>query len=92
MGPTSATISWTLQNGEVPTNYTLFYWNINNAHCFNNSGCVDDIGAYDRKYTLIGLQEDTVYSVILRVAFSKDMTANDSLVITTKTAGQSFTL
>ena len=81
------TISWTLDDSVTATSYTISYSNTN-TDCFTDSDDITGIAASETMYTLTGLQEGTEYSITVTVILSDGETEEDSLTVTTGTAGQ----
>ena len=82
---TSLTISWTLAEGLMATDYTISY---SNTDCPTDTyDDITGISPSETMATLTGLEEGTDYSITVTVSLSGGGTGEDSLTATTMTAG-----
>ena len=85
---TTLIISWTLERTLTATGYNISYSNTNNTDCFTDSR--SGITTSGTSYQLTGLEEGTQYSITVTATLTGGRTQQDTIIATTRTAGQSI--
>lgn len=84
---TTATISWSIDEGVTPTSLSISYSNANNTECFTHSEEMTGIPASQTSHILRNLKSGTQYSVRVTAVLTSSVTFSKSLTITTKLIG-----
>ena len=82
---TSLSVVWRFHRSLSVYQYIVYYFNVNNTHCFNDTHTADTTNTI---FTMNGLQEDTMYSIDVTVILSNgNVGANDNLMAITMADG-----
>ena len=82
---TSLSVVWRFRRSLSVYRYIVYYFNMNNTHCFNDTNTVDTT---ETTFTMNGLEEDTMYFIKVTVLLSNvNVGANSNLMATTMADG-----
>lgn len=82
---TSLSVVWRFRRSLSVFKYIVYYFNVNNIHCFYATYTAD---TNETIFTMNGLEEDTMYSITVTVILSNGTVgANNNLMATTMADG-----